>query len=153
MKYERLNLLTVESNAVIAHGVNCLGVMGAGVALPLKNRYPVIMTEYKRICAENTPDEILGTIDIVPVGRQLFVCNIFTQPRLAKFHGERIADAQAIKNGIDDLFFTMFTESYTLPVYMPKIGCGFGGLRWDELEESIAKSAKIWKTNLTICEI
>src|SRR5215510_4907138 len=34
----------------LVNAVNCKGVMGAGLALEFKNRFPRMMTEYKRAC-------------------------------------------------------------------------------------------------------
>ena len=32
--------------------INCVGVMGAGIALEFKNKYPEMYTEYRRLCNE-----------------------------------------------------------------------------------------------------
>ncbi len=34
--------------------VNCVGVMGAGLALAFKDRYPQMFKEYQRACSNNT---------------------------------------------------------------------------------------------------
>lgn len=37
---------------ILAHQTNCYGVMGAGVALALREAYPEIYPQYKRLCSE-----------------------------------------------------------------------------------------------------
>jgi O-acetyl-ADP-ribose deacetylase (regulator of RNase III) len=39
-----------QKTDVIAHQVNCLGVMGAGVALQIKNKWPEVYEGYKNFC-------------------------------------------------------------------------------------------------------
>ena len=34
----------------LAHGCNCQGVMGAGIALGFRERYPAMYSEYRRRC-------------------------------------------------------------------------------------------------------
>ena len=46
----------------ICHQVNCMGVMGAGIAKQIKAMYPEVYEEYKRVCNEHrrNPAELLG---------------------------------------------------------------------------------------------
>ena len=40
--------ITTERHGLIIHGVNCQGVMGSGVALAIRNKWPVVYDEYKK---------------------------------------------------------------------------------------------------------
>nr|WAI02642.1 MAG: SLOG family protein [Candidatus Methanoperedens sp.] len=56
-KFQRPNYREVQgdiftSNAeVIVNSVNCVGVMGKGIALEFKKRYPEMFAEYRKVCA------------------------------------------------------------------------------------------------------
>src|SRR5690349_14556662 len=43
------NLLDADTDAVV-NTVNCVGVMGKGIALQFKRRYPSMFAEYERAC-------------------------------------------------------------------------------------------------------
>ena len=43
------NILNCSEN-IIVHQTNCLGVMGAGLALQLRKKYPIIFDKYKILC-------------------------------------------------------------------------------------------------------
>lgn len=42
--------ITKAKENIIGHQVNCKGVMGSGVALDLRNKYPAIFDPYKNNC-------------------------------------------------------------------------------------------------------
>jgi O-acetyl-ADP-ribose deacetylase (regulator of RNase III) len=43
---EHSNLLEVKSG-IICHQVNCIGAMGTGIALQIRNKWPVVFNDYK----------------------------------------------------------------------------------------------------------
>jgi O-acetyl-ADP-ribose deacetylase (regulator of RNase III) len=45
---------------VIVHQVNTLGIMGGGLALLIKNRYPSTYQRYKEICEKYPSDYLMG---------------------------------------------------------------------------------------------
>ena len=47
MKIIKGDLLN-ETTGLIAHGVNCQGVMGKGIALAIKKKYPQVFIDYKQ---------------------------------------------------------------------------------------------------------
>lgn len=42
--------LLASSLPAVAHGCNCAGAMGKGIALDFKRRFPKMFTEYKALC-------------------------------------------------------------------------------------------------------
>ena len=46
---EHSNLLNIRSG-VICHQVNCIGAMGAGLALQIRNKWPIVYEKYKEDC-------------------------------------------------------------------------------------------------------
>ena len=52
MIYVKGNLLESPVH-IIAHQVNCLGIMGGGIALQIKNKWPKVFEEYKEFIETN----------------------------------------------------------------------------------------------------
>ncbi len=51
IKFKTGNILTDESDAIV-NTVNCVGVMGKGLALQFKKAYPDNFTKYKTACSK-----------------------------------------------------------------------------------------------------
>lgn len=65
---------------VIAHVVNCKGVMGSGIAKSIKDRYPKVFEEYKKFCKEDSKEGLLGRLNAVYlVDGSKTVWNLFAQ--------------------------------------------------------------------------
>lgn len=73
----------LESNVdVIAHQVNCLGVMGSGIALQIRNRYPeLVYDKYVSKCHKEVVSRfLLGECQICEIpGENRYVANLFGQ--------------------------------------------------------------------------
>lgn len=102
--------------------------MGSGVALAIKTKWPSIYEAYM-----NAPKgrSMLGSSQIIDVSNDesLFVANCYTQ----EFYGpgdKKYADRKAIVTCLNDVFtFARYHDN--LPVWLPKIGAGLGGLDWE----------------------
>jgi O-acetyl-ADP-ribose deacetylase (regulator of RNase III) len=133
--YIQKDITTVEQG-IILHGCNDQGVMGSGVALFLRQKYPEIFPSYSSLCSDTDPDvPLLGTIDVVNVARNLYVVNGITQHLYGK-------DGRfALPSAIDVVFKHTFILSNYLKqdIYMPLIGCGRGGLNWASDVEPILR--------------
>ena len=67
-----------ESGAdVICHQTNCQGVMGSGVAKQVREKYPQVYEQYKRVCASG--ERLLGRTQIVPISATQSIANLFGQ--------------------------------------------------------------------------
>lgn len=127
------NLLDEELD-IIAHQVNCLGIMGAGIALQIKNKYPEVYKEYKRASERIPMQELLGRSQIIFVEREgKFVANIFSQQRIGK---GRQTNYEALKEGLIEL--KNFAKKNNYSVGLPyKIGCGLAGGDWGVVRKII----------------
>ncbi len=124
--YLKKDITTVE-RGVLAHGVNCQRKMGSGVALAIKTKWPTIYTAYMDMPGGK---EMLGGAHIINVSEDssLHVANCYTQ----EFYGpgdKKYASPEAIMKALDGVF--SFAQINELPVYLPKIGAGLGGLDWE----------------------
>ena len=128
------NLLT-SGEKRIAHGVNCLGVMGGGIALQIKERWPNTFLQYKQYCKlNNWSDTMLGEI-LITGEEDLIIYNMFTQ-----FDVSRNKDRNASYDAIADAFSKL--EALEKPsLAIPLIGAGLGGGNWHIIAKIINESA------------
>lgn len=133
MKYIKQDISTV-TRGVIAHGCNYVGVMGAGVAKVLRDKYPLCFTEYVKWLKE-FPDRksALGECLTVKITDELHIANCMTQG-LQTFDGQ-LATPEAIRDSLNLAFLD--ASELGLPIYLPKIGAGLGGLNWENDVEPI----------------
>lgn len=157
IEYRKQSVLTVKENAIIGHGVNCLGKMNAGVAKFIRRQYPKVYTEYMELYKHYEHDNIklLGCAQIVNVNDQnLHVANLFTQYSYGR-DNERYSDPDTIYNAFISLGIAIYEDlTYPNTVHIPRIGCGLGGLQWDEdVEPAIEAAILKYPLNIIVCDI
>lgn len=113
-----------QSNAqTLVNTVNCVGVMGKGVALEFKKRWPNMMQDYAELCKEKRvkPGEPYIYTDMLGTS----IVNFPT-----KDHWRAASRLSDIEKGL-----SIFIESYktwnVTSVAFPPLGCGNGGLEWE----------------------
>ena len=120
--------LTKTKRGIIPQGVNCQRTMGSGLAKDLYTRWPKVRELYMKVEMAR-----LGFVDWVPVNEfgkpDIYVVNCWTQEYYGREKGKRYASPKAIRKCLIDVFSTAITMK--LPIYMPRIGCGLGGLDWE----------------------
>lgn len=106
----------------LVNTVNCVGVMGKGVALEFKKRYPGMFAEYKSKCDKGQ----------VQLGRP-YIHRSLTPPQIINFptkdHWRMPSDLQAILEGMDYLVEHIEQWGVT-SLASPPLGCGLGSLDW-----------------------
>lgn len=125
------------TEGIIAHQVNCQGVMGGGVASYVKGLYPHVYQEYKKLCKSHLgqEDQLLGCVQVV-VGKQpsLYVANCFSQLYYGNYRKYTIDCAYR------DCFrrLKQISSHQSLPVYIPRrMGAGLAGGDWAVLASII----------------
>jgi len=137
--------VTTVNEGIVAHGVNCQRVMGSGVALAIRNKWPTVFYEYQK----NEP--VLGSTQFVEISPVLFIANCYTQFTFGR-SGQPYATLDALYSSLHEVF--KFASAIRLPVYMPRIGCGLGGLKWDEVKGEIERLEQQFPSvDVTICDI
>ncbi|GIJ19798.1 type II toxin-antitoxin system antitoxin DNA ADP-ribosyl glycohydrolase DarG [Micromonospora lutea] len=125
------NLLTADAEALV-NTVNTVGVMGKGIALQFKRAYPANYAAYRAACAANRVK--LGEMfvfDSARLGYRRYVINFPT-----KGHWRADSKLSDIQAGLADLV-RVVRERRITSVAIPALGCGNGGLDWDEVRPAI----------------
>lgn len=143
--------LTKIKQGVILHGCNTKGVMGFGQSLVLRSAFPMIYPPYRSYCqiAQKMGRNILGRVIEVQIGEQdLYVLSGLTQNDYG-VDGKVYADIDAIKRVVDHA--AEFASFLKIPLYMTKIGCGFGGLQWSDVSKIVQAAAKKYDLDIYVC--
>lgn len=115
-----------ESRAqALVNTVNCVGVMGKGVAEQFKTRYPAMYEDYRRRC--DRQEVKLGEPYLYRDASGVLIVNFPT-----KGHWRSPSCLSDIEAGLDSLVVQMADWGIT-HIAMPPLGCGNGGLDWGEV--------------------
>ena len=126
IRFTRGDLFASGCQALV-NPVNCVGVMGKGLALQFRHRFPANYEAYRDACArcEVRPGRCL----VFDTGAEpaRFVVNFPT-----KRHWRDRSRIEDVAGGLDDL--TGILHRGTIgSVAIPPLGCGLGGLPWSEV--------------------
>lgn len=138
---------------IIVHGCNSEGVMGSGVALQVKQRFPKTFKRYKEYCDENKQlnRSILG--HIVPfVEGDLTIINAITQGAYG-YDQQKYVSYDAVDLCMKQIAKDLLFNGKLVPpaIAMPKIGAGLGGGNWQVIEAII--NANLSKHDVLVYEI
>jgi len=124
------NLLHADEN-ILAHQVNCRGVMGAGVARQIKKMHPNSFNDYRaHIRQTNQP---LGTCCLSVSGNKL-IAHLFGQDGYGR--DKVYTDLDALEEAFSDLI--AYAKPLGLTIAIPAyIGCGLAGGDWNEVSAMI----------------
>lgn len=129
---ENGDIFKVNNLRNYAHGCNCVGAMGKGIALQFKKMFPHMYREYKKLC--DSGDYKLGDIFVYEYGNG-YIFNLATQSTW-----KTKADLEAIKSSFVKMLEFAKNESIK-NITLPKIGAGLGGLNWDKVKQVIEEVA------------
>lgn len=127
-----------------AHGCNCAGSMGAGIAVGFKERYPAMFEEYKSRCKAKPPTFAMGSAFLWREAGKPAVFNLGTQPRPG-----RGATYDAVEAALRAMRTIAEKESIT-SIAMPRIAAGYGGLSWKKVKAQIEAVFADWPGTLTV---
>ena len=131
MKFIHGNLFDSQAKAIV-NAVNTVGVMGKGIALDFKERYPSNMSAYKEACSDGAVQ--IGKVFPVKVTESNTVDWVVNFP--TKKHWKGKSDIDWIKAGLVDL--KKFIKSHNIEsIAIPPLGAGHGGLSWGEVRKCI----------------
>ena len=132
------DLLELDDVDAIVNAVNCVGVMGKGIALQFKNRWPGNFTRYATACkaGEVRP----GRMFVYDVGEPAKLRYIINFP--TKAHWREASKIEFIRDGLVDLI-AQIRHLKIRSIAIPSLGCGNGGLKWDEVRSSIESAFRL----------
>lgn len=127
-----------------AHGCNCAGAMGKGIALQFKERFPKMYIEYKKLCSEKK--FILGDVFVYNYGAG-YIFNLGTQSTW-----RTKADINAIGLSLNKML--QFASNNGInKIALPRIGAGLGGANWPDIVREIDRITKDYpKVHLLVIE-
>jgi O-acetyl-ADP-ribose deacetylase (regulator of RNase III) len=123
LTYHRTSLLESQAQTIV-NTVNTVGVMGKGLAASLKQKYPDMFKAYKRICDQDLLD--VGKLWLWRSTEQ-WVLNFPT-----KKNWRSPSQLSYVEAGLKK-FVDQFEARGIREIAFPRLGCGNGGLNWDEV--------------------
>jgi len=115
------DLFAARDVFAFAHGCNCAGAMGKGIAVEFKRRYPQMFKEYKERCQDGRFQ--LGDVFVWRKGPKT-VFNLGTQP-----HWKASAELPAIEKALRTMI-PLAEQAKIERIAIPRIGAGLGALDW-----------------------
>lgn len=132
--YTQGNLLEADVDAVV-NTVNTVGVMGKGIALMFKERFPPNFKAYKAACKASEVE--VGKLFVTESGELDGPHWIINFP--TKKHWRNPTKVEWVKDGLQALK-EFITEHSINSIAIPPLGCGNGGLDWPLVRNLIEAS-------------
>lgn len=126
--YTTGDLFEAQAEAIV-NTVNTVGVMGKGIALQFKQRFPENYLTYKDACEAGQVKT--GTL-LITKGNTLFFKYIINFP--TKEHWRNPSKYEYVEQGLDALIEAIKERNIT-SVAMPPLGAGNGKLEWNKVKQ------------------
>lgn len=134
IEYRRGNVLEDTAEALV-NTVNCVGVMGRGVALQFKKAWPANFKAYAAACArEEVQPGRMFVFETVQLTAPQFIINFPT-----KRHWRGKSRLEDIESGLEALVQVIRSRGIR-SIALPPLGAGLGGLEWDEVRTRIGSA-------------
>lgn len=121
-----------EEVEAIVNTVNCVGVMGRGIALQFKKRFPENFKEYELACKHK--EVVPGKMLVHETGSLIWPKYIINFP--TKRHWRGASRMEDIESGLKNLA-EVISNLNIKSIALPPLGCGLGGLDWSEVRRCI----------------
>ena len=134
IEFTKGNMFLVGADFLV-NTVNCNGVMGKGVALKFRHRYPEMFKEYRNYCKNNGmfPGDAVVHHHVTEDNKHIYICNVATKKDWWKNSTYRY-----VARCLDNLYDKLSTHVYkNVIVALPALGCGKGGLDWNLVKDMI----------------
>lgn len=129
--FKRGDLLNADAEALV-NTVNCVGIMGRGIALQFKKMYPRNFSAYAAACSAN---------ELEPGKMYVFATGEMTNPRFiinfpTKRHWKGNSKLEDIESGLIALRAEVISRNIK-SLAIPPLGSGLGGLPWPAVKQRI----------------
>jgi O-acetyl-ADP-ribose deacetylase (regulator of RNase III) len=143
IRFTRGDLFTADALDALAHGCNCAGAMGKGIALEFRRRFPAMYAEYKQRCADGrfTLGGVFAWkadgVTVFNLGTQRSWTTRAELPAIEAALGAMLeqAEAQGIRR-----------------IGLPRIGAGLGGLAWQDVKAVLERLGPATAVELVVFE-
>jgi O-acetyl-ADP-ribose deacetylase (regulator of RNase III) len=134
IEFQKGDVLQADVEALV-NTVNCVGVMGRGIALQFRKEFPENYTAYKKVCDRG---------ELRPGRMLVFKLNQLHNPRYVinfptKRHWKAKSRIEDIQAGLEALVEEVRRRGIR-SVAIPPLGCGLGGLNWSQVRPMIEKA-------------
>lgn len=145
--YKNGNLLDDDAEALV-NTVNCVGVMGKGIALAFRKAFPDNYALYRAACVANQIQ--IGSLWVVSD------YNLLTWKKMiinfpTKTHWRYPSEYAYVEAGLIALVSHLQTHPVST-IAMPALGCGNGGLDWEIVRGMIEKYLSGLKVDIRVYE-
>lgn len=153
------DILTL-TEGILVHGCNCQGVMGAGIAKLIRDKWPLVYQAYvtqhrvgglrlgdiiavAHSVMRQNPEaaKLLHAFHAVPPNafpEKLIVVNAMTQDDYGRDPGRVYVSYDAVANAFSKV--AVLAKTTGLPVHFPLIGCGLANGKWESVAARIEKA-------------
>ena len=136
IEYKKADLLQEDADAIV-NTVNCVGVMGRGIALQFKNKFPENFKRYALACKKEEVQP--GKMFVHQTGQLTNPKYIINFP--TKRHWKGKSKIEDIDSGLEDLIHVI-KKYHIKSIAIPPLGSGLGGLDWEIVKQKIESSLK-----------
>lgn len=134
IRYTTGNILAAPAEALV-NTVNCVGVMGRGIALQFKHVFPENFKAYAAACARGAVEP--GRMFVFDTGELTLPRYIINFPTKRHWRGKsRIED---IESGLKALVGEIRARGIR-SIAIPPLGSGLGGLDWNQVKPMIERA-------------
>ena len=146
--YKTGSLLDAQTD-VIAHQVNCQGVMGSGVAKQIKDKWTNVYATYKAEYDLFTDlnKSLLGNCQLVQINNNQYVANLFGQNYYGR-DSKRYTSYDGIYDALTSLVNQMMLSNMSSVAFPFKMSSDRGGADWEVILAMINSVFK--NTDITI---
>jgi O-acetyl-ADP-ribose deacetylase (regulator of RNase III) len=134
IEYTSGDIFKCEADALV-NTVNCVGVMGRGLALQFKNVYPDNFKAYMAACKREAVRP--GRMFVYETGHLMSPRVIINFP--TKRHWRDKSRIEDIESGLADLA-KVISDLKLRSVAVPPLGCDLGGLDWNDVRPRIERA-------------
>ena len=142
LKYLEGTVFNIDAHALV-NTVNCIGIMGAGIALEFKLRYPLMFEDYEAKC--NQKQITTGNVYYYKNDDGKTIINFPT-----KWHFKYPSQLIWIEQGLQD-FVKTYKQHGITSVAFPKLGTSNGGLHWEDVKRVMEKYLSNLDIDVNIC--
>ena len=128
------DIFKADTEALV-NTVNCVGVMGRGIALQFKKAFPENFAAYSRACEQK--QVLPGKMFVYYTGGLLPPYYIINFP--TKRHWREKSRLEDIESGLNDLV-NVIRQKGIRSIAVPPLGSGLGGLNWSVVKSCIERA-------------